>query len=202
MVVSYLRLRRSIRVRARSFLYLCLRIFFRRFLTTLLISLLFSLHSIHVRHRPLASNALGARPRLEASRAVPHHSHVHRASMAAAPDCPVTSSGGLSMPGLACPEKLPKGRTLTGGGGDLAPSLGEKAFVPSEKRRAHRWGQRRSAYISAIEGSKVKLFLYFPSPSPSERVPCKMRSHRGKSCGVLPAMHHSANHCRRGRGAR
>ena len=28
------------RVRARSFLYLCLRIFFRRFLTTLLISLL------------------------------------------------------------------------------------------------------------------------------------------------------------------
>jgi hypothetical protein len=49
-VVHYLRLRRSMRVRARSFLYLCLRIFFRRFLTTLLISLLPLVQPQHVRH--------------------------------------------------------------------------------------------------------------------------------------------------------
>ena len=40
------------RVRARSFLYLCLRIFFRRFLTTLLISLLPSVHCRSCRRQP------------------------------------------------------------------------------------------------------------------------------------------------------
>jgi hypothetical protein len=60
-VACYLRLRRSMRVRARSFLYLCLRIFFRRFLTTLLIRLLPLIH-----YRP-------SRPKLSASPlSVPH----------------------------------------------------------------------------------------------------------------------------------
>jgi len=150
------------RVRARSFLYLCLRIFFRRFLTTLLISLLPLVRCRPCQRQPCIPHPLlpphhggDERAALQAERTL----QAHRVPSMGAANRLVQGSRDLSGLSLAHPDDPRMTKYWSRGEGCSANARWRRRSVSSGLQCVEHEYQPEVGVYFSDHGYKVKLFL-------------------------------------------
>jgi hypothetical protein len=151
------------RVRARSFLYLCLRIFFRRFLTTLLIGLLPEVHCRYCRGEPSCPGSPVSPPatagrvisRLKAEKTLQAHQTLSMGWV----NRLAQGSRDLFRLSLAHPDDPRMTRYRSRRERCSAKRPVEKTFCLVQVVTYRNRAPAKSVYISAVQGSKVKPFL-------------------------------------------